>query len=115
MIPRQAEHSLRVLTQHFKVVAVVGPRQSGKTTLVKKLFSDKTYVSFENLDTRSFATEDPRGFLLNYPKGAIFDEIQNVASIFTYLQEIVDNSPQKGHFIITGSNNLTLQQNITQS
>ncbi|MFN8155306.1 MAG: ATP-binding protein [Bacteroidia bacterium] len=99
----------------FKAVAVVGPRQSGKTTLVRKIYNHKSYVSLENPDSRNFAMEDPRGFLSMYPKGAILDEIQRVPHLFSYLQEILDNSKEKGMFILSGSNNFLLQENISQS
>jgi uncharacterized protein len=115
MIKREAEKQLKVLAEQFKAVAVVGPRQSGKTTLVKMIFKDKAYVNFENPDTRLFAMDDPRGFLANYPNGAIFDEAQRVPEIFSYLQQILDESDIKGMFIITGSNNFLLQENISQS
>ncbi|MGB0881153.1 MAG: AAA family ATPase, partial [Polaribacter sp.] len=65
MIQREAEKKMRFLATQFKAVAIVGPRQSGKTTLVRYVFKDKAYVNFENLDIRTFATEDPRGFLAN--------------------------------------------------
>ncbi len=115
MIQRTAEKYLKKLALQFKIVAVVGPRQSGKTTLVRKLFQNKTYVNFENPDTRLFAMDDPRGFLSNYPQGAIFDEVQRVPEIFSYLQQIVDENTEKGQFVLTGSNNFLLQENISQS
>jgi predicted AAA+ superfamily ATPase len=115
MIIREAQKKLLDLASKFKCVAVTGARQSGKTTLVKQTFKDLPYVSLENLDTRQFALEDPRGFLQSYPKGAIFDEIQRTPNLFSYLQEVLDNSSQKGRYILTGSNNFLLQQSITQS
>lgn len=115
MIFRTATQELKDLAMTFKAVAVIGPRQSGKTTLVRHVFKTKPYVSLENPDTRLFASEDPRGFLSNYPQGAILDEIQRVPQLFSYLQEILDTSPQKGLFILTGSNNFLLQENISQS
>jgi len=115
MIQREAEKKLIQLAKSFKVVAVIGPRQSGKTTLVKKIFHKKEYISLENPDIRIYATEDPRGFLENLPNGAILDEIQRAPSLFSYLQEIIDNSTQKGLFILTGSNNFLLQENIVQT
>lgn len=115
MIQREAEKEIIALARQFKAVAVVGPRQSGKTTLVRLLFKDKAYVNFENPDIRLYAIEDPRGFLSNYPNGAIFDEAQRVPEIFSYLQQILDESDTKGLFIITGSNNFLLQENISQS
>ncbi|MGN6605167.1 MAG: ATP-binding protein [Ginsengibacter sp.] len=115
MIKRVAEKELRALSSQFKAVAVVGPRQSGKTTLTKSCFPEKKYVSLENPDHRRFAQEDPRAFLAQYPQGAILDEAQNVPEIFSYLQQILDESVEPGLFILTGSNNFILQQNIVQS
>lgn len=115
MIPRQAKQELDELALVFKVIAVVGPRQSGKTTLVRHAFPSKPYVNLENPDTRLFASEDPRGFLSGYPQGAILDEIQRVPQLFSYLQEILDNTNETGLFVLTGSINFLLQENISQS
>lgn len=115
MIHREAEKELRLLSEQFKAVAVTGPRQSGKTTLVKKVFDEKAYVNLENPDIRLFAKEDPRGFLSNYPDGAILDEVQRVPELFSYLQQILDEKEQNGSFILTGSNNFLLNSNISQS
>jgi predicted AAA+ superfamily ATPase len=93
----------------------MGPRQSGKTTLVKAAFKHKPYVSLENPDTRLFALDDPRGFLGSYPDGAILDEVQRVPAIFSYLQQVLDERNEPGYFILTGSNNFLLQENIAQS
>lgn len=115
MIERIAASKISQLAGVFKSVAVTGPRQSGKTTLVKALFPDKSYLSLENPDTRRFALEDPRGFLSRHHSGAIFDEVQRAPELFSYLQEILDESPEPGRFILTGSNNFLLQQNISQT
>lgn len=115
MITRIAAQKLEQLVTLFKAVAVIGPRQSGKTTLVRSLFSDKPYVSLEDPDTRQYALEDPRGFLANYPEGAILDEVQRTPDLFSYLQGVLDDRNRMGEFILTGSNNFLLQQNITQS
>lgn len=115
MIERIAHKKLQDLAKKFKAVAVTGARQSGKTTLVKQVFKDKPYVSLENPDTRNFALQDPRGFLQTYPKGAILDEVQRVPELFSYLQEVLDNTKTKGLFVLTGSNNFLLQQNISQT
>lgn len=115
MYLRDGEKKLRQLSRTFKSVAVVGPRQSGKTTLVKSLFKDKPYISLENPDTMRFAFEDPRAFLGSYPNGAILDEVQRVPELFSYLQEILDNTKKKGLFILTGSNNFLLQETISQT
>jgi predicted AAA+ superfamily ATPase len=115
MIQREAESLLRTLAHEFKAVAVVGPRQSGKTTLVRSVFADKPYVSLENPDVRAFATQDMRSFLAQFPLGAVLDEAQRAPELFSYLQQILDDSPERGRFILTGSNNFLLQENISQS
>ncbi|MCZ4222850.1 ATP-binding protein [Pedobacter sp. SJ11] len=99
----------------MKAVAVIGPRQSGKTTLTKNVFPNKPYVSLENPDTRLFANDDPRGFLSQFPNGAILDEAQRTPNLFSYLQQALDESSTPGKFIITGSNNFLLQESIVQS
>jgi len=115
MVQRIAKKKLIDLASKFKAVAVIGARQSGKTTLIKQVFKNKPYVSMENPDTRQFAIEDPRGFLSSFPKGAILDEVQRVPQLFSYLQEILDDQRAKGLFILSGSNNFLLQQNISQT
>jgi predicted AAA+ superfamily ATPase len=115
MIKRVATSKLKDLATKFKAVAVTGARQTGKTTLVKQVFKGKPYLSLENPDTRSFALEDPRGFLETYRDGAILDEVQRAPALFSYLQEVLDNSKTKGLFILSGSNNFLLQQTISQT
>ncbi len=115
MIKRIATKRLKDLYRMFKVVAVIGPRQSGKTTLVKSVFPKKPYVNLENPDTRLFSIEDPRGFLSQFPEGAIFDEVQRNPEIFSYLQEIVDNNGKSGQFVLTGSNNFLFNEKISQT
>lgn len=115
IIAREISHELLDMSKHYPIVTVLGPRQSGKTTLVKKLFPQKEYVSLENLDERNFANSDPRGFLERFPDGAIFDEIQREPALLSYLQEIVDNADTNGLFILTGSHQLELHASITQS
>jgi predicted AAA+ superfamily ATPase len=99
----------------FKAVAVTGPRQSGKTTLVRTVFPEKPYVTLENPDNRHFSLEDPRGFLDQFTNGAILDEIQRSPLLFSYLQEIIDNHKESGQFILTGSNNFLMNEQISQS
>jgi predicted AAA+ superfamily ATPase len=101
--------------QAYPVVTIIGPRQSGKTTLVKALFPKKPYVSLEDPDIRLFATEDPRKFLEAYSNGAIFDEVQRVPQLLSYIQGIVDPQEKTGLFILTGSHQLALQESISQS
>jgi len=115
MILRVAQAELINLASQYKAIAVIGPRQSGKTTLVRAVFPEKPYVSLENLEARSYALEDPKAFLNQFPHGAVLDEVQRTPALFSYLQQIIDESDQKAQFILTGSNNFLLQQNITQS
>ncbi|WP_293311389.1 ATP-binding protein [Pedobacter sp. UBA5917] len=99
----------------FPIIALTGPRQSGKTTLLKNIFKDYRYISLENPDVRAFATEDPNGFLNEYNDKVIFDEVQRVPLLFSYLQSIVDESKIMGQFILSGSQNFHLMRGITQS
>ena len=115
MQPRIAEKLLKKYSRQFRAVAVVGPRQSGKTTLVRKVFPRKPYVSLEDPDERMLAATDPRGFLARYKNGAIIDEAQRVPELFNYMQGILDQTNKDGFYILTGSNNFLLQQSISQS
>ena len=115
MIQRTATERLLKMAKSFRSVAVVGPRQSGKTTLCRKVFPNKPYISLENPDTLEFATKDPRAFLSQFPNGAILDEVQKAPHLFSYLQQTLDETTKKGLFILTGSNNFLLQENITQT
>lgn len=116
IIRRTASDKIIQLSHSFPAVAIIGPRQSGKTTLVRNIFPEKPYVLLEDPDTRQFAMEDPRSFLLQYEeKGAVFDEIQHVPILFSYLQGICDSSDIPGRFILTGSQNFLLMEKISQS
>jgi predicted AAA+ superfamily ATPase len=115
MYNRSIEKELKEVAKQYPVVTITGPRQSGKTTLVKELFPKKAYVNLEALDTRAFAETDPRGFLNQFPKGAIFDEIQQVPELLSYIQVDVDQIKQAGRFILTGSHQLALHEAISQS
>jgi hypothetical protein len=115
MIPRKLTDKLLELAGYYPVVAVSGPRQAGKTTLCRATFPDKPYVSLESLDFREFATHDPRGFLAEYRQGAILDEIQQAPALVSYLQAEVDERPQPGRFILTGSQHLAIAETISQS
>lgn len=114
MITRAAETYLRDIFKYFPVVFLTGPRQSGKTTLVKALFKDLPYVLLELPDQQRLAREDPRSFLMRYAKGAVFDEVQHVPELFSYLQGVVDDD-REVRFILTGSQNFLLNEKITQS
>jgi uncharacterized protein len=112
---RNIAKAIRFLLGKYPVIAVTGPRQSGKTTLLKTMFSDYRYVSLENPDARQFAENDPNGFFKLYDKQVIFDEVQRVPSLFSYIQTLVDDSKIMGQFILSGSQNFHLMENITQS
>lgn len=99
----------------YPVLTLTGPRQSGKTTLCRTLFPDKAYYSLEALDHRDFAVSDPRGFLAGMPEGAILDEVQRAPGILSYLQEEVDRDARPGRFVLTGSENLALNEAVSQS
>ena len=115
MIYRTLTQKLQSLAKSFPIIALMGPRQSGKTTLVKQVFSHLPYVSLEDLDQRSFAENDTRSFLHKYSEGAVIDEAQNAPALFSYLQTIVDHNQKPGQFILTGSQNFTLSAQISQT
>lgn len=115
MIKRQLIQELILLSSQYKVVTLTGPRQAGKTTLARQAFPDHIYVSLEDPDKRALAIQDPRAFLALYPAPVIYDEIQRVPELLSWLQGIVDASPARGQFILTGSHQLALSQAITQS
>lgn len=115
MIKREITDYLLHLATQYPVVTITGPRQSGKTTLVKAAFPDKPYISMELMDNREFAQSDPRGFLRRIPEGAILDEIQRAADLVSYIQGIVDEKSKNGMFIITGSQQFEVSQSISQS
>ncbi len=115
LVYRKIKDSIKQLIDKYPIIALTGPRQSGKTTLLKFIFSDYRYVSLENPDMRNFAETDPQSFLKQYDKYVIFDEVQRVPHLFSYIQSIVDDSGIMGQFIFSGSQNFHLMQNITQS
>ena len=115
MIPRLAGPRILRLLQGFAVVTVTGPRQSGKTTLVRCLLPDKPYVSLEAPAEREFARQRPAEFLRQYPDGAVIDEAQHAPELFSQIQTVVDGAGRMGMFVLTGSQNLSLLARVGQS
>ncbi|WP_205872548.1 ATP-binding protein [Limnohabitans parvus] len=115
IIDRQAHTVLLQRATLYPVVTVLGPRQSGKTTLCRMAFPDKPYVNLEQPDVRDFAQQDPKAFLAQYPDGAVLDEIQNVPTLLSWLQVLTDADPRKGRFVLTGSHQLQVSAQVTQS
>lgn len=115
MIHRHAETTLNRLQKGFPVICITGPRQSGKTTLVRACFPHKPYLSLEDPDIARLAREDPRGLLETYREGLILDEAQGVPTIFNYLKTAVDIDPRPGKYIVTGSQQFSLIEGVTES
>lgn len=115
MINRTIEPVLKDLASKYPVVTLTGPRQSGKTTLCRKVFPDMAYANLESPDIREFAAADPRGFLAAYPGGVIIDEIQRGPQLVSYIQGIVDELKIPGQFILTGSQQFEVMNTINQS
>lgn len=114
-LKRAIETEVLEMAAQYPVLTITGPRQSGKTTLVKHLFGHLPYYSFESPDTRALVSSDPRSFLKQNINGAIFDEIQNIPELLSYLQQVVDENREAVKFILTGSNQFSLMDNVTQS
>jgi predicted AAA+ superfamily ATPase len=115
LVNRTIEPVLRALSDQYPVVTITGPRQSGKTTLCRKVFAHKPYANLEAPDMRQFALDDPRGFLNQYPQGAVLDEIQRTPDLVSYIQPLVDEDPREGRFVLTGSQQFEVSQTISQS
>lgn len=115
MLKRFASPTLKQLAAWYPAVALTGPRQAGKTTLAQSVFPDKPYRSLEDPDQRGYALDDPRGFLAQFPDGAILDEVQRAPELFSYLQTRLDADRRMGLFILTGSQQFALNQSISQS
>lgn len=115
MLKRSATSRLIALSAWYPVVAVTGPRQSGKTTLVREVFAGKPYITLEDPDVRATALADPRGFLGLYPDGAILDEVQRAPDLFSYLQGMVDERQVMGQWVLTGSQQLGLMSGVSQT
>ena len=115
LIIRQITEEAKLLIRQFRALSIIGPRQCGKTILSKMLFHDKPYVSFENPATQIKAEKDIDRFLRQFKNGAILDEVQHIPDLFRYMQAILDEDRTRGQFILTGSNNFLLRENISQS
>lgn len=114
-ITRSIIETTQALGRQFRVVVITGPRQAGKTTLARTAFPNHAYVSLEDPDVRALAESDPRGFLERYPDGVIFDEIQRVPELLSYVQTAVDIERRTGRFVLTGSSNVLLHAHVSQS
>ena len=115
MIRRHAAATLKELAAGFPAVAVTGPRQSGKSTLVQAVFPNHPYITLEDPEQREYATDDPRSFLAQFPQGAILDEVQRCPDLFSYLQGIIDRSGRLGEWVLIGSQQFGMVSAVTQS
>lgn len=116
ILNRRIEIELKTTVGEYPVITIIGPRQSGKTTLAKKFFPDYAYVNLENPELRALALDDPKTLMVRYPAPVIFDEIQNVPELLSWIQVVVDDNPElTGGYILTGSHQLQLREAITQS
>ncbi len=116
MIERSAKDTLLRLASQFPAVGIMGPRQSGKSTLAKAVFPQKKYITFDDIGMRNLAQSNPSDFLQAFPDGAIIDEVQKVPGIFDALKMLIDsNPPAPGKFILTGSSQFRLKSNMTDS
>jgi len=115
MIVRDLAPRLESAAKSFPAVTLTGPRQSGKSTLCRATFPDHGYANLEAPDQRDFALSDPRGFLEQFPKGGVIDEVQRAPELVSYLQPLIDEDPTPGRWILTGSQNLMLLESVSQS
>ncbi len=117
MIKRDLSSTLKKAAEQLPAVAILGPRQSGKTTIAKTTFPDHSYINLEDPQAREFAELDPKGLLEEHPStsGIIIDEIQHAPQLLSYMQTIIDRDNKKGFFIITGSQNILVNQAVTQT
>ena len=115
MVERTLKTKLLDLAAKYPVITLTGPRQSGKSTLLKHTFPDYDYVSLENIDMRAFAQNDPRGFLASFPNHVIIDEVQRVPQLLSYIQTHVDDKGEIGMYMLAGSQNFLLMDSVNQS
>ena len=114
-IERDITEKLIELSSHFPAIFLTGPRQSGKSTLLKRTYPDYLYLSLEDVDNREFASEDPRGFLETHGSNVILDEVQRVPNLFSYLQTKIDQENKPGMYILSGSQNFLMLKGVSQS
>ncbi len=115
MLPRHALHTLQAMADGFPVLAITGPRQSGKTTLAREAFGHLPYVNLEDPDTRDLALADPRRFFARLGGGAVLDEVQRAPQLMSYLLGLADDAPAMGRWVLTGSQQFGLMDSIGQS
>jgi uncharacterized protein len=115
MVNRDILAEAKFMLSQFRAVCITGPRQSGKTTLSRTLFKGRPYISFENPAVQAEAQADITAFMKRYSKGGVLDEVQHLPALFRQLQGMLDKQTQRGQFILTGSNNFLLQEQISQS
>ena len=115
MLKRELKQRLVSIFKQFPALAILGPRQSGKTTIAKEAFPHLKYINLEDLSIRQYAKDDPKGFLEANPEGLILDEIQNVPELLSYLQVYIDKKDKPGLYVITGSHQVLLNEKIPQS
>ena len=115
MIPRQIASEFKILLEEYPVITILGPRQAGKTTLARETLPDYEYYNLEIPEVRMLAEEDPKGFLAQFKRNVILDEIQRVPGLLSYIQSIVDMNQRNGQFVLTGSHQLALREAISQS
>jgi predicted AAA+ superfamily ATPase len=115
LIKRKLSEHIKKAATYYPVISVAGPRQAGKSTMLKQVFPDYEYLSLEDPDIYAFATSDARGFFDKYKEGIIIDEAQKVPELFSFMQSIVDDKRSPGRFVLSGSQNYLMHRNITQS
>ncbi|MBM4222523.1 MAG: ATP-binding protein [Gammaproteobacteria bacterium] len=115
MYTRTLENDLLYFSKKYPIITLLGPRQAGKTTLIRKIFHELPYINLEDFEQRSLAKADPKSFLEKFPEGAIFDEIQRVPELLSSIQVKVDQALKKGMFILTGSHQVQLHAEASQS